>query len=599
MFEKFLGALSIGAGENKANPENLEQSDGIVSAVSPILNVDTKDEELIQQKKKWLQSFDQYSSSLRKRQDDSENYWLGKQKEDFISNVSANHPLNDNIIFESLETFLPQATKKNPEPIVSAHGDAQELADNVRKMLIYLSDTLNLKLKIKSVVRNWALYFFGVIKIGWDVNEDDMTLSVVRPHKLILDPDATIDEKGRYFGKYIGEYKKDTAEDLIEKFPDKKDFITDFVKGKMGTQVQYIEWWASYGRIVFWTLREEVLQKALNPHFNYEETKVEIVVDEYGNEEEREESFTRANHFKQPQIPYVFLSVFNLGIHPWDDTSLIEQNLGNQDLITKRYRQIDDNVDGMNGGWVFSGDSGISKDQSSDVIRAFRQGRGVWLPTGNVDSVVKTVKQSSLPADVFTNLQDARNELRGIFGIAGSTPHGTEQEKTVRGKIMRAGQDQSRIGGGITEYIEQFADTVFNYMVQMMYVYYDADHIASIIGSENTFETITIRNEDLTTKLLVSVKEGSLIPKDPLTQANQAIDLWNAGAIDPITLHERLDDPNPRETVKKLIEFKTNPQTLLGDAMANTLPAQQGTGGGIPEPTQDVSNALLNSMPVE
>ena len=465
-------------------------------------------------------------------------------------------------------------------------------------MLIFLSDTLNLKLKLKTVVRNWALYFVGVMKVSWDVDEDDMVLTSLRPHKLILDPNAVIDESGKYHGKYIGEYKKCTAEELILKFPKKEDYIKEFVQDKLGTEVQYIEWWASYGRIVFWTLRDEILEKALNPHFNYEETRTVEEYDEYGNVQVREESFTRANHFKTPQFPYIFLSVFNLGLHPWDDTSLVEQNLGNQDLITKRFRQIDENVDGMNGGWAISGDSGISKSEAADVIRAFRQGRGIWVPSGDIGKVVQTVKQGSLPADVFTSLQDARNELRGIFGVAGSTPQGTEQESTVRGKILRAGQDQSRIGGGVVEYIEQFADSIFNYMVQMIYVYYDVEHIASILGSENTFETISIRNEDLDTKLLVSVKEGSLIPKDPLTQANQAIDLWSAGAIDPVTLHERLDDPNPRETVRKLVQFQTNPQSFLPEGEDGLAQPQQGSGG-IPESTQDVSNALLDSMPIE
>jgi len=124
-------------------------------------------------------------------------------------------------------------------------------------------------------------------------------------------------------------------------------------------------------------------------------------------------------------------------------------------------------------------------------------------------------------------------------------------------------------------------------------VYYDEPHIASIIGSENTFETVQIRNTDLNRKLTVSVKEGSMIPKDPLTVANQAIDLFAAGAIDPITLHERLDDPNPRETVKKLVEFQTNPQGLFPEV------SQQQPGAAVQGGAEQQSGDLLSSVPLQ
>lgn len=584
-----LGPLSLDKDVNKV--EETAQKEGILSVQRDILTLDTSDDDLLSLKKTWIDKWEAHNIKLDRRRKDGENYWLGKQAGDFLDNVGDDfdHPLVDNLVFEALETYLPQATRRNPEPVVSSDGtpEGEKLADDVRKMLIYLSDVLRLKLKLKTITRNWALYFSGVAKIVWDIEADEIDVLPIRPQKLILDPNAAIDEGGKYLGKYLGEYKTDIAEDLVDKFPDKKDAIKRIANNKMGTEIQYIEWWAESGRIIFWTLKDIVLDKSLNPHFNYEGTKK--VVDEYGIE--KDEPFTKANHYNKPQIPYFFLSVFNLGLHPHDDTSLIEQNLGNQDKITKRYRQIDTNVDGINGGWAISGElSGISKEQSGAVIRSFREGGGVWIPNGDVNSAVAPMKQTSLPSDVFNDLQDARNEFRGIFGVAGSTPQGTEQENTVRGKIIRSQQDQSRIGGGISEYIEQFADSVFNYMVQMMYVYYDTPHIASIIGSENAIETVTIKNEDLNRKLVISVKEGSMIPKDPLTVANQAIDLFSAGAIDLITLHERLDDPNPRETALKTIQMAQNPSSVFPEI-----------AGQVPQ-TQDLESAksteLLDSVPI-
>lgn len=590
LLNRFGGFFSLGKDINKVQGDELNKAEGVISDLLPELTIDTADKDLIKLKKQWIRGWERDQTILHRKQKDSERYWLGRQKDGFFDNDDGAHGLIssqtghdhakiDNIIFEALETFLPQATKKNPEPIVTADEtpEGKNLADNVRKMLISLSDTLVFKLKLKSVVRNWSLYYLGIVKVGWDFIEDEITMVVLRPQKFIMDPNATITEKGVYTGEYLGEFRQDTATKLIERFPAKKEFITKFVNDQLGTKIQYIEWWANNGRILFWTLKDEVLSKTLNPHWNYDEERT--VIDDDGLE--TTESFTQDNHFKTPQFPYTFLSVFNLGKKPYDETSLIEQNLGNQDLITKRYRQIDRNIDGLNGGWAISGErSGITKEQAASAIRAFREGRGVWIPQGSVRDAVERIQGTGLPNDVFNNLQDGRNQLRNIFGVSGSTAEGSKQEQTVRGKIIVAQQDQSRIGGGVSEYLEQFSDRVFNWFVQLMYVYYDEDHIGSVLGKANARETVTLRNTDLDRQLIVSVKEGSMIPKDPLTQANQAIDLAEAGMIAPITLHERLDDPNPRETVKQLVEFQTNPQGILEEEQP--VAQQQAVPGVLP-----------------
>lgn len=586
-FDRFKGFLSLGKDVNKVHADSVQE--GVISDLTPELTLETSDKELLSLKKDWLKKWSPVKETLLARQKDSQNYWLGIQPNDFLRNIDTSdykHPMVDNIIFEALETFLPEATRKNAEPVVRSDNttEGNELAENVRKMLVHLADTLNVRLKLKSVTRNWALYFVGVSKTGWDIDENEISVDSLRPQKFIFDPEATITEGGKYTGAYIGEEKEDIAADLVKKFPAKKEQITTLVEGKMGTKVKYIEWWADYGRMVFWTLKDVVLDKARNPHWNYDFTEEIEEVDEFGEVSVREESFTGANHFKQPQYPYTFLSVFNLGTTPFDATSLIEQNLGNQDLITKRQRQIDTNVDDMNGGWAISGElSGIEKEQASGAINAFRDGRGVWIPQGSVNEAVQRITGTGLPADVFNNLNDVRNELRSIFGVAGSTPQGTANENTVRGKIIVRQQDQSRTGGGVTEYIEQFADRQYNLMVQMMYVYYDEPHIASVIGQGNAIETVELRNTDLNRQLTISVKEGSMIPQDPLTKANQAIDLFSAGAISPQTLHERLDDPDPEKTVEQLIAFQQGSLQLPGSE-----------GGGAP-PGSD--NLLASVIP--
>lgn len=586
----FGGFFSLQDDVNKNTIGN-EQQEGAISVALPELNLEIDDDELIKLKNGWQKKWNHHNGDLRNRQDDNERYWLGEHDEQFtddnggkdlrslghnkgLAGNARSHFATDNLIFEALETFLPQATRRNPEPTVQSDNteEGRALADKVQKTLIYLADILHLRLQIKSVVRNWALYFSGVAKVGWNFQENQMELVIVRPQKLILDPNSTITVGGVYSGEYIGEFREKSASDLVKDFPNKKSFIKLAVGGKMGTMIRYIEWWAAEGDILFWTLKDEVLDKVRNPHWNF--PGEETVIDAFGGEvTEETDAF---NHFTTPQFPYTFLSVFNLGLHPHDDTSLISQNLGNQDLINRRYRQIDHNVSGMNGGWVISGEnSGMTMEQSSSVIEAFRTGKGVWIPTGTPQSAIQRMMGTPLPSDVFNNLQDGRNELRGIFGIQGSTPQGINQEKTVRGKILATNQDATRIGGGVSEYIEQFADRIYNWFTQLMYVYYDEPQFASIIGRGGAQELIEIQSSDLNRKLLISVKEGSMIPKDPLTESQQAIDLKGIGAISTAELHRRLDSPNPDKVAQEAIAELTG-QQAQAEGAPTEQPADQG-----------------------
>jgi len=485
--QRLAGYFSLDSNVNKLRAEDKETQEGVYSDFFPELKIEIKDEELSDLAKKWEKNWKAYyEKELKPRQDRCEKYYLGKKDKvgDLIEGNTK--PDSDNLIFEALETFLPVATSRNPEPTVYAGNDLEgfKLSNKVTKMLAHIADVQTLKLKGKQVTRNWALYFLGAGKVGWSSRENDITISIVRPQRLILDPEATIDVNGKYQGEYIGEIKTETAENLIARFPNKKKFFEEQSQGHLGTSLNYTEWWTD--RMLFWTYKNEVLDKVRNPHWNYDEETTRIDVDEFGNEVEVQVAVPGKNHFNHPEKPYVFLSVFNLGKRPHDDTSLIEQNLKNQDTIDKRGDQINTNIDDMNGGWVISlANAGLTKDQAARLARSLQKGGVAVIPSGNPDAAIRRMTGSGLPADVYNSQIDARNELRGIFGITGLTPQGTQQEDTVRGKIITKGQDSTRIGGGITEYLEQWYDGIYNYVVQMMYVYYDEAHTIPVLGEQS------------------------------------------------------------------------------------------------------------------
>ena len=554
------GFRSLSADINKVGTPEAEA----VGTLLPELSLEMSDEELIELKRDWMKQWAIYEPTISKMQKENENYWLGHQAK------TTDKDTVDNLIFESLETFLPIATRPKADPLVESDNteEGNALADKVRKMIAHNADRLQYNLQLKQVARFWALYMLGVLKVGWSMKENDITCLPVRPQKLILDPSATI-EKGEYTGYYIGEYLDDMASILVERFPEKEYYIKDKVKSKMGTKLQYIMW--TTDDYVFWTCEDEVLGKNKNPHWNYE-SAVPGQLDEFGTQLP-DTTQPGKNHFKNRKKPYVFLSIFNLGVQPFDDTNLVQQNIGLQDLVNKRLSQIDKNADNANGGLAVSGDS-FTEAQAAKAAKAKRNGGVIWVPTGPVGNAVVELNGTALPTFVYESLIDYRNEIRNIFGTRGSTPQGTIGENTVGGKQIIKGQDTDRIGGGISTFLEQFSDQTYNWFVQLMYVYYDEPHSASVLGVERSKEYISLVNSDFTSDLSIGVKEGSMIPKDPASQRGEALELWAQNGIDPISFFDRLEFPNPRESAKNLYLWMSDPVALFPDLQAQQMQQQ-------------------------
>lgn len=551
------------------------------------------DAEIIALTSDWKRDYMQYYAKIEGVQTTNYEYWLGKQTKQTVEDMlDASRTLVDNEIFIDFETFLPLATRANPDPVVTidqAVGD-QTLADLVRNSLKYQADDQKLHMLMRGMTRDWGLNKIGCMKLRWDNIKNDVATDVINPRRLILDKDGYVDVGGNFTGDYIGERKMIQAGTLAGLFPNKKDFILGKAGGKKGTKLQIEEWW--YKKTdYFFTLDQEVLGKFKNHLWNYDGTDPNTGAEIKGK-----------NHLEEPCDPYIFLNVYTTRTQPHDDTTPIEQAIPVQDLVNRRFRQIDRNAEATNNGIVVNGN--LNSEQASLAAEAVRKGGAIRIPDKNVDvrTAVMRLPAPPLADTVAKNIQDGRQVMANIFGISGSTAQGVEQEDTVRGKILASQMDTSRIGGSITENLEQVADTWYNKTLQIMYVFYDVPHYAAALGEYGAQELIQLRNSDFQGKIMVTVKEGSMIPKDPLTLRNQAIDLWSANGLDPISLGKYLEMPNPYEYAKNLLIWQLiqkgaiPPQMMFPDFQAPSaqIPGQQpGTGGPAVSPPgqQGVENA--------
>lgn len=580
------GVYDLFAPTNKSKEQlDNEIIEGAYGTPLAELSLDMDDEELIALAQSWEDNYSEYENKIKEKQKMSEQYWLGTQKD-----IAYGDSSKDNLIFASLETFLPLVTQTNPEPLVYSDNtpEGNDVCDKIKDMLAFQMDELVLRQKVRKMVRHWSLYYMGTVQVGWDPKRNDIDTYVVNPKMLVLDPDATISENGVYEGEYLGKRIQTTASKLANVFPEHKDYIEQSVDGKMGTRVTYTEWWTDTA--LFYKYKDKILIKLKNPHFNYDQEEVRL--DPETGAEIKELS-KATNHFEYPQMPFVFLTVYNLGTTPHDTTSLIEQNIPLQRRINKRNNQIDQNVDGMNNGIAVSGKA-FTKEQATEAANALRQGNPLYVPSGDISGAFEQLNTPSLPNEVYQSLQDYREELRTVFGIAGSTPQGIEEDRTVRGKIMRRQSDATRNSFPI-EAIEQVYDRIFNWWTQLFAVYYDEAHSASIIGVGNALKLAELRSSDINRKIQVSVREGSLIPKDPVTQQNLAVDLFQMGALDPKALFEKLDFADPIGSARDLMLFKADPMMYMQEVLGSQPMIPQGgqtvnpDSVGAPQAGQDVS----------
>lgn len=618
------GFYSLFSKYNKVKKDQDDNAEGVVEELNE-LTLEMDDADLKKLKTTWENLY--FNSAVYNRinneGDINQRYWGGRQFPD-TEYENGKRPLTDNVIFEATETMIPQATQQNPEAVVMTDNtpEMKELGEKVRMTLEYLANFNNLKTKLKKGVRHWTLRFIGAWQVGYDSSENEITIQVRSPKDLVLDPNGFI-EDGRYRGEFLGVKMYDKAANLITRFPEKTEEIKQECQDKLGSLMSYTQWWSGDGVYLFYTLKDIVLSKSKNPHWNYDQEATTI--DEFGQPIQKIEP--GKNHLPQPEIPFVFLTVFDLGNEPADNTSLVQQALVTQDNINKSLKQIDRNTDNINGGVVVNGLM-FSKEQAAQVADARRSGRTIVTP-GDPNQAIMFPDNKPLSPALYERLEDQRLRLMSRFGVAGSTAEQQSQEQTVRGKIIAGNADSSRTGGGVSEYLEVAAARIFNQWVQMIYVYYDVPHLISVIGPNNAQEMVTLSAEELPfdRKLFVTVQNGSMVPQDELSIYNEAMALWEGGALDPLSLFEKLKDPNPQERAEKLMMFKLSPQQYMAQYLQvqppmMPMPGQIPQGGGgsesgqppnaiggegngpmqapsIPSPVQTEENQLIGQVPLQ
>lgn len=563
MADPFLQNISgvqslIESGTNKIHGGE-DSPEGVVSDKIDILDLPMDDAELLRLRDDWEKSYATYEGKMKPIWERNLRSYLGKSGNS-AQLMDADQPGAANLQFEAEETFLPAALARNPDPVVYSDNtpEGNKIADDVQTMLAFHADQLLLRRKLAVMVRQWSIYHLGVLKPGWNSLIQDVALENRKIQDFVFDPTGYVDVYGD-FSSWCGERITVTAERLIDLFPKEKQYILGDIGGKefLGTDVVYTEWWTD--DYCFSTYKKVVLDKHKNEYFNYEEEGATGLGDIPVPGKQR-------NHFASPKKPYIFLSVFSLQEHPHDITGLIEQNIPNQKKISKRTEQIDENVSSNNNGIAFSEDN-FNQETAKQAANALKRGSGqVLVPPGKpVEQAIVRLPAVGFPESAFRDLENSENHLRSSWGVQGIASQEQKPDTTARGMVLNQGRDTSRIGGGISDIVEQsVARGVFNWLVQLYAVFYDEKHFAATMGVGKSVEYVQLSAQSMDRQLIVTVSPNSMKPKDELTTMNQATELFQMGAIGPKVLLETLNYPNSDESAADGVLWKMSMETDAG-----------------------------------
>lgn len=544
---------------NKVSGSGLLSPEGPVGDTVDVLDLSMSDEELLDLRYSWEKIYAPYEGKLKPIFKRNLNSYLGRQKDGSLLETDVPGPAN--LQFEAEETFLPAALAQNPDPVVycdnSPEGNA--IADSVKTMLQYHADQLLLRRKFAVMVRQWSIYHLATLKYGWNAEINDVSVENRKIQDFIFDPNGYVDVFGD-FSSWLGERITVTAERLTELFPKHKDYIEKSVIGpdgktNLGTEVTYTEWWTD--KFCFTTYKNKVLDKHKNEFFNYDEEKVDELTGL--------KIPAQRNHFASPKKPYVFLSVFSLQERPHDITGLIEQNIPNQAKISKRVEQLDENISQSNNSFAFS-ENNFTQETAKQAANALTKGVGKVLipPGGPIGEAIVRLEAPAFPEVGFKELEMSENHLHSSWGVQGIVSQEPKPDETARGMILNQGRDTSRIGGGISDIVEQsVARGIYNALVQLYCVFYDEKHFAAVMGTGKAVQYVTLSAQDINRQLIVSVSPNSMMPKDEIAIANEAQNLFKLGGIGPKTLLERMNFPNADEAAADGVLWKADPGAYI------------------------------------
>lgn len=531
----------------------------------------------------------------RKKLDD---FYLGKQQEEELQEHEMEHV--DNIIYRDTEARIALASGRmpdimavSPNPEIQTEGATpppapgmpgmppppaaptggetatnDDTAKTITKTLEQKINTDAIQRIIKDGLRHHQLNFTAIVKCYWDKNQDsknggDFVFELLDPKKVTLDASATIPHD-RFTSDncqvIIEEIEEATAL-VLAKFPKKANELTALIgKGnKLPSKIKYEEvhftFYDKTGKRsegMAHRYKSLILDKSLTPYFDWEGVKANEITENNGITAPA----VNFNYFQEPHKPYILFSYINRGTSPLDDTTAVEQAIPLQRLYNKRRAQITKIADNAVPKKVYAG-SAMTRDQAGTITNDPNE--SLYLESATDLSKEFFIFAGPPPSPVLYNdMQDLRQEVDSLLNTHSiSRGENVGHQSGIAKQVTREG-DLTISDDIVDIVIVRVVQEMAQWALQMMRMFYKEERVIREMSTDGDVNTYKVSRAIINPDVSIIVKANT-VDKAELAQTDS--ELAQSGNIDPYTLFEDMDLPNPRERAARVVAWKSGEET--------------------------------------
>jgi hypothetical protein len=546
---------------DNTNVDNISQQTGVIDKL-PSLSLDIDDNEIVKNLNYRIEESRAYwedskGFDLKNARNENLRYFLGKIDEQGLYKHQRQY--KENQIFLGEESIVSYVTAQIAGPIAvpASREDRSKLfaSDLEKAIKAHGEDIVDLERIVELVVRNIRLKRVGIVKFYYDKNygpKGEIIAESINPEHVIVDKNAVLGGNPNFVCHVL----KKSVEDLLSEYPSKRKEIMKKLgiqrktPKQMSQEIAVREVWVTHYKDnepeegVVWYFDNLVLDKCKNPNYLYSSPELNIV--------------------KFPKKPFIFGNLINLGDHVIDDTTPIEQAIEQQKILNRRGRQIMEDADKANGMLVISTDSGLTKDDAQNLTGDPNQRLVIKTGGQSVDNLVKQIEGRQLPNYVINDKLDARTQVGNLLGAPTDfTGSQADDGDPTLGEVMVKKNQSAGIQDKMVRAITRMLGDYYEYLVQMMIVWYDEEHSFVHDAGNGDFDYITLKRGLI--EKGIRVKSGK--PASPDRSRVEAITmkLLEQKAISLLDAYKQLQLDNPQQLYDNWAKQNADPMSLARD----------------------------------
>lgn len=456
----------------------------------------------------------------------------------------------DNVVRQNLENKIKLATGHMPDLFCSPPDNQDFNKDATQDLQAYLRDRFSggvTKRLLKNALRKLDLDFIAIIKPIWDQQNGRSKYELVDSKYILFGEGSKVYEDGFTIDgtDVIFHYVEESTQQVLNKFPKKAEQLMHMLAASeksIPSRIIYTEahfkWFDQQGKAhegVCWRYGTVLLDKMREPYYDYENLQ--------------------NNFFDRARKPFIIVSYANLGDTVYETTTDTEQGIPINRIINKRRRQITEIADrsvpklAFVGGAMTAELAGNISSSPSEAIILSDQYSGT-----DIKEAMAIIPATPPNPVLYNDLGSLYGRMDSLFSTHGTTRGEVQAggESGVSKQITREGDlVTSDDIGEVT--LERVIYEMGCWEMQFLRLLQDDDREPlRITNTEGETEFVEMTRKKIETDIQVVVKASS---QDKQVRRADALQLLTAKAIDPFTLFEDLDVPNPRERMRRLAAF--------------------------------------------